>query len=75
MTYAELYGNIKKRPLKCGLANKMVDVSDIATTITQSLENTTLGMGDAIADMTTLGNLDTIAGATVQGLENRLQGI
>lgn len=24
MTYAELYGNIKKRPLKCGLGNKMI---------------------------------------------------
>lgn len=25
MTYAELYGNIKKRPLKCGLGNKLID--------------------------------------------------
>lgn len=25
MTYAELYGNIKKRPLKCGLGNIMID--------------------------------------------------
>lgn len=25
MTYAELYGNIKKRPLKCGLDNIVID--------------------------------------------------
>lgn len=74
MTYAELYGNIKKRPLKCDLQNKMtLDVSDSLSSVTKSLENT-LGIGDTLENMTKDIDVKTLS-ETVLGSDSRLQGI
>ncbi|MEK4404387.1 hypothetical protein MKZ26_08040 [Sporosarcina sp. FSL K6-6792] len=37
MTYAELYGDIKKRPLKCGLGNKMIGENRIKSVVADEL--------------------------------------
>ncbi len=76
MTYAELYGNIKKRPLKYGLHNKMIlDVSSNLSSVVDPLANITLGVSDAIADMSVTNHLEPVVKAATLSLDDRLQGI
>lgn len=74
MTYAELYGNIKKRSLKYGLPNKLIlNVSDSLSSVTKSLENT-LEIGDTLENMTKHIDVKPLS-ETVLGSDNRLQGV
>lgn len=75
MTYADLYGNIKKRPLKCGLLNKLINVGDSLASAVESMENTTLGVDSVIKAMDKFKDAGSFVDVTTLNISDRLQGI
>lgn len=56
MTYAELYGNIKKRPLKGGLANKMMGEMRLKSIVSDEFQglNKFVEVGDTMSKLNEL---------------------